>query len=285
MITVELDNFSLREICRSGQCFRMHETAENNTYELVAGDKYLKISQAGSIVNFYCSDVEFICYWVPYFDIDSDYGRYIEKVNPRDTYLSAAVQCGNGIRILRQDLWEMIITFVISQQKTIPAIRALVEALCSRYGTKIDQFYAFPTPEQLCQASLEDLLALKLGYRAKYIYRLCRDAVAGRLDLAHLSKLDYTAAMEYLTGFYGIGKKVANCVCLFGLHHIDAFPVDTWIEKILNEHYYDAEKYKDLPKARLYDQMITDSFGCYKGYAGVMQQYIFNYERNVIHGK
>ncbi len=77
-----------------------------------------------------------------------------------------------------------------------------------------------------------------------------------------------TAAMEYLTGFYGIGKKVANCVCLFGLHHINAFPVDTWIEKILNEHYYDAEKYKDLPKARLYDQMITDSFGCYKGYAG-----------------
>ena len=122
MITVELDNFSLREICRSGQCFRMHETAENNTYELVAGDKYLKISQAGSIVNFYCSDVEFICYWVPYFDIDSDYGRYIEKVNPRDTYLSAAVQCGNGIRILRQDLSEMIITFLISQQNNISRI-------------------------------------------------------------------------------------------------------------------------------------------------------------------
>ena len=77
----------------------MHETAENNTYELVAGDKYLKISQAGSIVNFYCSDVEFICYWVPYFDIGSDYGRYIEKVNPRDTYLSAAVQCGKGIPV------------------------------------------------------------------------------------------------------------------------------------------------------------------------------------------
>ena len=80
MITVELDNFSLREICRSGQCFRMHETAENNTYELVAGDKYLKISQAGSIVNFYCSDVEFICYWVPYCDIDSDYGKYIGRM-------------------------------------------------------------------------------------------------------------------------------------------------------------------------------------------------------------
>ena len=151
MITVELDNFSLREICRSGQCFRMHETAENNTYELVAGDKYLKISQAGSIVNFYCSDVEFICYWVPYFDIDSDYGRYIEKVNPRDTYLSAAVQCGNGIRILRQDLWEMIITFLISQQNNISRIRSCIERLCVRYGEKLKagdtEYYSFPTAE------------------------------------------------------------------------------------------------------------------------------------------
>ena len=153
MITVELDNFSLREICRSGQCFRMRETAENNTYELVAGDKYLKISQAGSIVNFYCSDVEFICYWVPYFDIDSDYGRYIEKVNPRDTYLSAAVQCGNGIRILRQDLWEMIITFLISQQNNISRIRSCIERLCVRYGEKLKagdtEYYSFPTPHQI----------------------------------------------------------------------------------------------------------------------------------------
>ena len=281
MITVELDNFSLREICRSGQCFRMHETAENNTYELVAGDKYLKISQAGSIVNFYCSDVEFICYWVPYFDIDSDYGRYIEKVNPRDTYLSAAVQCGNGIRILRQDLWEMIITFVISQQKTIPAIRALVEALCSRYGTKIDQFYAFPTPEQLCQASLEDLLALKLGYRAKYIKRACEDACSGRLDLSYLGSLSYEDAMDYLTGFYGIGEKVANCICLFGLHHIDAFPVDTWIRKILMNRYAPKSRLpKDLPQSRVCEALIQKHFSRYRGFAGVMQQYIFYYERN-----
>ena len=255
-----------------------------NTWQVISQGHVCFIRQENDIFFLECGpDLE--NFWKNYFDLNTDYEKMIASITPDDHYLKAASKAGQGIRILRQDTWEMIITFVISQQKTIPAIRALVEALCSRYGTKIDQFYAFPTPEQLCQASLEDLLALKLGYRAKYIYRLCRDAVAGRLDLAHLSKLDYTAAMEYLTGFYGIGKKVANCVCLFGLHHIDAFPVDTWIEKILNEHYYDAEKYKDLPKARLYDQMITDSFGCYKGYAGVMQQYIFNYERNVIHGK
>ena len=215
MITVELDNFSLREICRSGQCFRMHETAENNTYELVAGDKYLKISQAGSIVNFYCSDVEFICYWVPYFDIDSDYGRYIEKVNPRDTYLSAAVQCGNGIRILRQDLWEMIITFLISQQNNISRIRSCIERLCVRYGEKLKagdtEYYSFPTPQQLSGATEEELRRLGMG--------------------------------------------------LFALHHMDAFPIDTHIRQVLDEHYR-----RGFPNRR------------YHGMRGIMQQYIFYYE-------
>ena len=135
MITVELDNFSLKEICQSGQCFRMYETAEN-TYELIAGDKYLKMTQEGSIVNFYCSDMEFICYWVPYFDIDADYSSYIAKINPRDTYLVEAAECGRGIRILQQDLWEMIITFLISQQNNISRIRGCVERLCEAYGEK-----------------------------------------------------------------------------------------------------------------------------------------------------
>ena len=159
MITVELDNFSLKEICQSGQCFRMYETAEN-TYELIAGDKYLKMTQEGSIVNFYCSDMEFICYWVPYFDIDADYSSYIAKINPRDTYLVEAAECGSGIRILQQDLWEMIITFLISQQNNISRIRGCVERLCEAYGEKKTsgekEYYAFPTPEQLAGASEED---------------------------------------------------------------------------------------------------------------------------------
>ena len=156
MITVELDNFSLKEICQSGQCFRMYETAEN-TYEVIAGDKYLKMTQEGSIVNFYCSDMEFICYWVPYFDIDADYSSYIAKINPRDTYLVEAAECGRGIRILQQDLWEMIITFLISQQNNISRIRGCVERLCEAYGEKKTsgekEYYAFPTPEQLAGAS------------------------------------------------------------------------------------------------------------------------------------
>ena len=195
MITVELENFSLREICQSGQCFRMRETAENNTYELIAGDKYLKISQEGSIVNFYCSDVEFICYWVPYFDIDSDYGRYIEKVNPRDKYLSAAVQCGNGIRILRQDLWEMIITFLISQQNNISRIRGCIDRLCVRYGKKLEtegtEYYSFPTPQQLSGATEEELRELGMGYRARYIVETTRSILNENVSLEKLYQMKY----------------------------------------------------------------------------------------------
>lgn len=175
---------------------------------------------------------------------------------------------------------------MISQQKTIPCIRRLVEDISRRWGQKIEDgdeknfaVYSFPTPKELARASLEELLDLKLGYRAKYIHRLSQDAAAGILDLKNLETMEYGQAMEYLTGFYGIGKKVANCVCLFGLHHIEAFPVDTWIEKILLREYFSAKKYRRTPKNRLYDTILADHFGKYGGYAGVLQQYIFYYER------
>ena len=127
MVTMELDNFSLEQICDSGQCFRMKKTGEY-TYSLVAGNQYLEISQKGSIVDFNCSDTELICFWVPYFDLDADYSAYIEKVNPRDKYLSTAAAHGSGIRILQQDLWEMIVTFLISQ--------LLFCSLCQNLGSR-----------------------------------------------------------------------------------------------------------------------------------------------------
>ena len=200
-----------------------------------------------------------------------------------------------------EDLWEMIITFVISQQKTIPAIRSLVEALAKTYGQKLaipkecrelpfssdcrdvgcGFFYAFPTPEELARASLSELQSMKLGYRAKYIKRLCEDACSGALDLAHLSRLGYQDAMDYLQGFYGIGEKVANCICLFGLHHIGAFPVDTWIRKILLREYAPKSRCAEsVPQTRLCQELVQENFSCYKGFAGVMQQYIFYYERS-----
>lgn len=314
MITILQENFDIRQIADSGQCFRMRpapeKISENHSfkgpfdsshfepdqeiiYEIISGGRFLTLSQKGNRLNFFCSPKDMV-FWNSYFDLDTDYGRIIRQVDPDDAYLKEAAAFGSGIRILRQDLWEMIITFVISQQKTIPAIKAAVEALSGRYGTRHKVpveclcqpsegplfYYAFPSPCQLSEASLEDLLSMKLGYRAKYIKKLCEDACSGALNLAALAAMDYPQAMTYLQTFYGIGEKVANCVCLFGLHHIDAFPVDTWIRKILLEHYAPRSRCaKETPPSRLCDALVKEHFARYRGYAGVMQQYIFYYER------
>lgn len=279
-----IDCLNLKQIADSGQCFRMLPCPAGG-YTIVSRGRLLRVSQEGNRVSFDCPQ-EDLSAWLTYFDCATDYAAILTSVDPNDNYLRAAAAAGRGIRILRQDPWEMIITFVISQQKTIPCIRRLVEDISRRWGQKIadgddknSAVYSFPTPKELARASLEELLDLKLGYRAKYIHRLSQDAAAGVLDLKKLETMEYGQAMEYLTGFYGIGKKVANCVCLFGLHHIEAFPVDTWIEKILLREYFSAKKYRRTPKNRLYDTILADHFGRYGGYAGVLQQYIFYYER------
>lgn len=279
-----IDCLDLKQIADSGQCFRMLPSPEGG-YTIVSRGRLLRVSQEGNRINFDCPQ-EDLPAWLAYFDCATDYAAILASVDPDDNYLKAAAAAGRGIRILRQDPWEMIITFVISQQKTIPCIRRLVEDISRRWGQKIGDgdeknsaVYSFPTPKELARASLEELLDLKLGYRAKYIHRLSQDAAAGILDLKKLETMEYGQAMEYLAGFYGIGKKVANCVCLFGLHHIEAFPVDTWIEKILLREYFSAKKYRRTPKNRLYDTILADHFGKYGGYAGVLQQYIFYYER------
>lgn len=286
--TYHISCFDLEQIARSGQCFRM-TLQTDGSYRVISRGRILTVRQEGTSLFLLCPEEE-LSFWVSYFDLERDYQAILDSVDPEDEYLKAAARTGKGIRILRQDPWEMIITFVISQQKTIPKIRELVEELCRGYGTPLETpehsvLYAFPSPAQLSAASLEDLLALKLGYRAKYIHQLCRDALEGKLEPEKLHSMTYDEAMAYLTGFYGIGKKVANCICLFGLHHIDAFPVDTWIEKILTDHYFDEKKYRHTPKTHLYEQIIKDHFGRYDGFSGVIQQYIFYYERTVINGR
>ncbi len=289
MIRRKYENFDLAQIADSGQCFRMIPSDDgDDTWSVTASGKYLKVSQDGSEFTFSCSDEEFP-FWEHYFDLDTDYGAYIASVPDDDEYLSAAARYGSGIRILNQDPWEMIITFLISQQKTIPNIRSLVESLSRGYGREIPgtvrtpeggNFFSFPTPEELNRATLEDLTALKLGYRAKYIKRTCEDACSGKLDIEYLETLDYSGAMDYLVQFYGIGEKVANCICLFGLHHIEAFPVDTWIRKILLNVYAPKSALAEtVPESRLCKTLIDEFFGRYEGYAGIMQQYIFYYER------
>ena len=265
MLTIEMDNFDLGQICRSGQCFRMEQTEENQ-YRVIAGDRFLELSQERGVVNFDCSEEEFLSFWITYFDLDCDYGEYIRKVNPRDKYLMAAADMGSGIRILNQDLWEMIVSFLISQQNHITRIRKCIDNICHEFGEKKisksgEEYYAFPSPEALAQASEDELKACNLGYRAKYVLDTARRVVSGEVSLDKIRNMKYKEARKELLRLYGVGEKVADCICLFALHQLDAFPVDTHIRQVLDEHYK-----RGFPNRR------------YQGCKGVMQQYIFYYE-------
>ena len=265
MLTIEMDNFDLGQICRSGQCFRMDQIGENR-YRVIARDKYLELTQERGIVNFFCAEEDFIFLWIRYFDLDCNYSEYINMINTRDKYLTAAAEMGNGIRILQQDLWEMIISFLISQQNNITRIKRCIENISRKFGErKVSstgvEYYAFPMPQALAAATEEQLLECNLGYRAKYVLDTARKVTFGDISLDSLYDMTYKAARKELLNLYGVGEKVADCICLFGLHQLDAFPVDTHIRQALDAHYK-----RGFPNRR------------YKGYRGVMQQYIFYYE-------
>ena len=260
-----IPDFNIDQIARSGQCFRFRPLGEGH-YALVAGGRYIEISQQGQTVRFDCPEDEFETVWRPYFDLDADYGRCKRAVAKRDKYLPSAIATGGGLRILRQELWEVIVCFIISQQNNIPRIMKCVENMCSLFGetcyNRSEQVYnAFPTAERLAACTADDLAPVRLGYRAKYILAAARQAASGEVDLDAVRRMDYAHAKAELMRLSGVGVKVAECICLFALHHIDAFPVDTHIRQMLDEHYP-----KGFPLRR------------YKGFAGVMQQYAFYYE-------
>lgn len=265
MISITKDNFDLAQICSSGQCFRMAK-GKDGTYSLVAGERYLVLEQQGGQCIFHCEESEYEGFWKAYFDLENDYAAYIARIDEEDDYLKNAAKFGAGIRILRQDLWEMIATFLISQQNHITRIRRCISNICERYGEKKangkgETYYAFPAPESLAGLQEDALMACNLGYRSKYVVRSARSIVSGEVDLDRIRSLDYPAARTELLRLYGVGEKVADCICLFGLHHLQAFPVDTHIKQAFAKHYQ-----KGFPH------------DLYEGYQGVVQQYIFYYE-------
>lgn len=273
MVRKTIENFSIYQICDSGQCFRMtpiHGETDPASGEIrmqvIAGDRYLEILQNGKECIFDCTEEEFEGFWKEYFDLETDYANYIAQINPNDTYLLNAAAFGSGMRILRQDLWEMIVSFLISQQNNIPRIRKCIENICREYGEKKENakgetYYAFPKPEALAGLDEEALKACNLGYRSKYVVRSARSIVCGEVDLDAIRNMSYKKAKEELLKLFGVGVKVADCICLFALHHLQAFPVDTHIHQAMETHYK-----RGFPKRR------------YKGVEGVLQQYIFYYE-------
>ena len=274
MFRIQYPYLDMKKIAESGQIFRFN--VYDDEYSLVAGDKLLFIKEDGDGYILSCSESEFEEFWIDYFDLRLDYSDFEKNIPPDDLFLINAAEYSYGIRILNQEKWEMLISFIISQRKSIPAIKSSIEKLARTYGKKIDmqvpdfiknidknsEFFAFPTPKALADASIDDLNACSLGYRSPYIEASAKAVYRGDIDLEALSKLDDNELLAALMSLKGVGIKVANCVALFGYHRIAAFPIDVWIKRMIDEHY-DGE----FP-LKLYD-----------GYAGVIQQYIFYYGR------
>lgn len=261
-------HFNVQQIADSGQCFRMNNIGDN-TYSLVAFNKYLEIEQLDkNQVNFRCEDEDFETLWADYFDLNYDYGNVVHSIhNSEDDFLKKAVEYGEGIRILKQDLWETIVSFIISQRKSIPAIKSTIEKLCMKFGEKKSfegkVYYTFPSPEVIAEQSMEDLQGLALGYRDKYILSTAKTIANGAVDLEHIKQMNREDAILELKKLSGVGEKVANCVALYGMHKIDAFPIDVWIKRVVDTYYGGS--------------FDTNT---YKGFNGVVQQYMFYYMKN-----
>jgi len=273
MVKIKNEDFDIQKIADSGQCFRLNQ--EGDGWINIAGDNILRIScdSKGSDdgTNSYlldCSKKEFDTFWKAYFDLNDDYSKYRNAIPRKDKYLSSAADFGRGIRILRQDPWEMLITFIISQRKNIPAIKSSVEAICRNYGRQIGEsfgkpIYSFPSVRALAGADEKVLRNCSLGYRVPYIISASQMIESGALDLAKIASLTDEELLSELMRVKGVGIKVANCVSLFAYHRIDAFPIDVWIARVLEEQYDNKFPY-----------------GLYEGFGGVIQQYMFYYARS-----
>ncbi|MCR5509087.1 MAG: 8-oxoguanine DNA glycosylase [Lachnospiraceae bacterium] len=264
---IRSDNLDPALIAGSGQCFRWNRT-QDDKYELIAFGRYLTLKKQGDELELSCSPGEWDDIWADYLDSGTDYagiGRLIN--NSHDEYLKKAYKMGSGIRILKQDLWETVISFMISQNNNIKRIRNSIEAICVKAAVPLkndcpEGKYAFPGPYDVDTDFFNDK-SLGLGYREDYLSGMYEYARLHEDFPDRLKSMDHEDAFRELKSFKGIGDKVANCICLFGLHHIDAFPVDTHIRQILETYYPDGF---DLER--------------YKGFNGIIQQYMFNYKLN-----
>ncbi len=253
---------------KSGQCFRWIKSGDGflipafgmlvNVTENKGGISLEVISSSKKKTS--SDDIEKI--WSSYFDADLDYSKIRRMPDEKDKFLTEAAESGEGIRIIRQDPFETLITFIISQRKSIPAIKTSVERICGAVGRKIPgtDVYDFPTPEELARLTPDELASCGLGYRAPYIRYAAESFANGEFDADYLEGLDDEALLNTLMTLKGVGVKVANCTALFGFHRLDLFPIDVWIQRALDT-YYDGS----FPLEK------------YHPYNGIMQQYIFAY--------
>ncbi len=275
-IQVEIqDDFDLDKIASCGQCFRVRKDGSGR-FRFITGDKVIDIRALGEgQYAISCDSRDWQEVWWDYFDLGRNYAGLRKRAGKRqkDCFIARAMECGCGLRVLRQDPWEMLATFIISQRKNIPAISRAVELLAQRYGHPIaadaekadavEPIQSFPTPEELAHTSEADLRDCGLGYRAAYVRDAVDRVLSGELDLNAISAYEDEKLFQELMKVHGVGKKVADCVCLFGYSRSSRAPVDVWIDRAIQEECGGKNPFPD-----------------YGEDAGIIQQYIFYYQKH-----
>ncbi len=278
LILEDVENFDPKHIFECGQCFRWIKQ-EDNSYTGVAMGRVINVKKINNKIyldNTTKEDFENI--WYDYFDLGNDYKEIIDKLKVMDEYLEKATEFGEGIRILKQDSWEMLISFIISSNNRIPMIQRAINNLSKNFGIYIGEYngqdyYAFPTPEQLNKASQEEIRACSTGFRDKYIKSTTQIVNDEGINVLDYRKLSTEDCLKELLKFNGVGPKVGDCIALFGMQKYDTFPVDVWVKRVMQE-FYVAEDLS-LTKIRKFG---IEKFGELSGFA---QQYLFYYAREL----
>lgn len=276
-----INNFQLHHVFESGQTFRWQKQADSQNYIGIVQDKVMHIEFCGdhSLLLSPCTPSEFENIWEPYFDFQRDYASIFNELM-KDSILKTAVEYGWGIRLLNQDPWESLISFILSSNNGIPRIKKIINLLCSRYGKEIvfndRKYYLFPDAQTIANLDMVDLLECGMGYRGIYVFKTSKMVLDG-FPLCDLKTYGYEQAKRMLLTLPGVGPKVADCILLFSLGYKEAFPVDVWIKRTIeilyNTTFKTSENVQDFAIHR---------FGKFAGFA---QQYMFFYARETGIGK
>ncbi len=261
VLDIPIEQINIIDTLDCGQCFRFTKTS-NNTMTGIAHGRVLSLTQTKNEIVFHdTSQDDFNDIWVNYLDLHTDYNPLKTLLSSDDT-LKKALEYAGGIRIVRQDSFEALLSFIISQNNNIPRIKNSINKLCKKFGKNIiDDVYAFPSVDDLHNLSKEDFSDIGLGYRDDYIIDCVNKIKNGELNLENIKNMDIEDARITLRTIKGIGPKVAECALLFGFYRIEAFPIDTWIKKALKYYYPNGFPVQ------------------FQDYAGIAQQYIFHYIR------
>ena len=259
------DQFNLKQTFECGQCFRFDEISDN-CFEGIAFNKHIVILQdKDKIILKNVSKEDFDSIWKNYFDLDLKYNDIKKELSKVSNNMRQACDFAPGIRILHQDPWEALCSFIISQNNNIPRIKGIVSRFCENFGEHINgNYYAFPKPEVIKDLTIEDLAPLKSGFRAKYIIDAAKKVANKDVDMEKVKTMDIDTARQELQKINGVGTKVAECTLLYGFHRLEAFPIDVWMKRAMQVLFPDNTP-KDFGK-----------------YAGIAQQYIFHYSRTSV---